>query len=253
MYLLYFIVISFWKRMWPFILTKLNPLHPKMLSIKFCWNWLSGFINFILVFSLIHYYLLLEKVMALHLNKLESPSPKDALYQVWLKLAMWFWRRRQKCEKFTTTMKTTDNGQSELKIWLIKGGSKTGAPCGSPLLKKILSWVVFANVDSLIRLYFNCIQHAVWTACILISQLTTKTKSICEWAWIQSPDPKNSRILQPWDRPAPRFWNSWIRHCLYMLHVNMLHVNITVLHMNMLHFDIYLSCRVQRYCTCMSP
>ena len=43
----------------------------------------------------------------------------------------------------------------------------------------------------------------MWTACILISQLTTKTNSICEWAWIQSPDPKNSRILQPWDRPAP--------------------------------------------------
>ena len=82
MYLLYiyFTIISFWKRMWPFILTKLNPLHSKMLSIKFCWKWLSGFINFIIVFSLIHYYLLLEKGMALHLNKLESPYPKDALY-----------------------------------------------------------------------------------------------------------------------------------------------------------------------------
>ena len=39
--------------------------------------------------------------MARHLNKLESPSPKDALCQVWLKLAQWFWRRRWKCEKFT--------------------------------------------------------------------------------------------------------------------------------------------------------
>ena len=28
------------------------------------------------------------------LNKLESPSPKDALCQVWLILAQWFWRRR---------------------------------------------------------------------------------------------------------------------------------------------------------------
>ena len=35
----------------------------------------------------------LEKGGALHLNKLESPSPKDALCQVWLKLAQWFWRR----------------------------------------------------------------------------------------------------------------------------------------------------------------
>ena len=36
----------------------------------------------------------MEKDGALHLNKLESPSPEDALYQVWLKLACWFWRRR---------------------------------------------------------------------------------------------------------------------------------------------------------------
>ena len=32
--------------------------------------------------------------MVLHLKKLESPLPKDALCQVWLKLAQWFWRRR---------------------------------------------------------------------------------------------------------------------------------------------------------------
>ena len=32
--------------------------------------------------------------MFLHLNKLESPSPKDALCHVWLKFAQWFWRRR---------------------------------------------------------------------------------------------------------------------------------------------------------------
>ena len=39
--------------------------------------------------------------MALNLNKLESHSPEDALFQVWLKLAQWLWRRRWKCEKFT--------------------------------------------------------------------------------------------------------------------------------------------------------
>ena len=42
----------------------------------------------------------------------EYPSPKDALCQVWLKLAQWFWRRRWKCEKFTTT---TDNGQISIR------------------------------------------------------------------------------------------------------------------------------------------
>ena len=30
----------------------------------------------------------------LHLYKFESPLPKDALCQVWLKLAQWFWRER---------------------------------------------------------------------------------------------------------------------------------------------------------------
>ena len=47
--------------------------------------------NFVNVFSLIRNYLPLEKGGVLHLNKLECPSPKDALYQVWLKLAQWFW------------------------------------------------------------------------------------------------------------------------------------------------------------------
>ena len=34
----------------------------------------------------------LENGVALHLNKLESSSPKNALCQVWLKLARWLWR-----------------------------------------------------------------------------------------------------------------------------------------------------------------
>ena len=44
-----------------------------------------------------------------NLNKFESPSPaKDALCQVWLKLALWF-LRRLKCEKFTDGR--TDDGR----------------------------------------------------------------------------------------------------------------------------------------------
>ena len=34
-----------------------------------------------------------ENWMVFHLNKLESPSPKDALCQVWLKMAQWSLRR----------------------------------------------------------------------------------------------------------------------------------------------------------------
>ena len=44
-----------------------------------------------------HYFViisLLEKGGVLHLNKYESPSPKDAFCQVWLKLAQWFCSRR---------------------------------------------------------------------------------------------------------------------------------------------------------------
>ena len=77
------------------------------------WFWRRRFLNLLNVFLLFRNYLPLKKGGALHLNKLESPSPKDALCQVWLKLAVWFWRRRWKCEKFTTTTTTTttDNGQ----------------------------------------------------------------------------------------------------------------------------------------------
>ena len=54
----------------------------------------TGFFNFINVFLLFPNYLPLEKGGALHLNKLESPSPKDALCHVWVELAQWVLRRR---------------------------------------------------------------------------------------------------------------------------------------------------------------
>ena len=76
------------------------------------WFLRRRFFNFVNLFSQFLNYLPLEKGRALHLNKLESPSRKDTLCQVWLKLAQWFWRRRWKREKFrTTTTTTTDNRQ----------------------------------------------------------------------------------------------------------------------------------------------
>jgi hypothetical protein len=39
-------------------------------------------------------YLPFEDDLSLYLNKLELPSSKDNLYQVWLNLVGWFWRRR---------------------------------------------------------------------------------------------------------------------------------------------------------------
>ena len=58
------------------------------------WFWRRRFLNFVNVFSQFRNNLPLEKGGALHLNKIESPSPKDALCEDWLKFAHWFWRRR---------------------------------------------------------------------------------------------------------------------------------------------------------------
>ena len=87
---------------WFFIWTNLNPLQSPSPKDALCqvglklaqWFWWRRFWNFVDVFSLIRNYLPFEKGGDLHLKKLESPSPKDASGQVWLKLARWFWRRR---------------------------------------------------------------------------------------------------------------------------------------------------------------
>ena len=110
-------IINFMRIYFFFIWRNLNPLHPRMLCAKFGWSWMSGsgeedFFNFVNLFSLFRNYLPLGKGGALHLNKLESPSPNDALCQVRLKLAQWFSRRRWKFEKFTdgwTDGKATDD------------------------------------------------------------------------------------------------------------------------------------------------
>ena len=45
------------------------------------------FFNFVYVFLLFHNYLPLEKDRVIHLNKLESPLPKDALCQVLVEIS----------------------------------------------------------------------------------------------------------------------------------------------------------------------
>ena len=90
------------------------------------WFWRRGFFNFVNVFSLFRNYLPLEKGGVLHLNKLESPSPKDALCKVWLKLAQWFLRRRWKCEKFTDGQ--TDDRRSEKLTWAFSSHELKSCP-----------------------------------------------------------------------------------------------------------------------------
>ena len=69
-----------------------------MIYSKFEWNWPAGSgekikKKIIPGFFPFRYYLPLEKGDPLHLNRIESTSPKDDLCQIWLKLVQWFWRR----------------------------------------------------------------------------------------------------------------------------------------------------------------
>ena len=75
------------------------------------------------VFLLFHNNLPFEKGVVHHLHKHESPSPKYAMCQVWLKFAQWFWRR-WKCEKFTDgrTDWQTDDRWSEKLLWAFSSG-----------------------------------------------------------------------------------------------------------------------------------
>ena len=95
---------------------KLNPHN--IFCAEFGWNWPIGsgeedFLNFVNVFSLFRYHLPLENDVVLRLKK--SPSNKNALCQVWLKLDQWLWRRN-KTEKYRKTRTTTTNdGQISIR------------------------------------------------------------------------------------------------------------------------------------------
>ena len=80
-------------------LNNFYPIHPRMLRAEFGRNWPSSSAEedfqmslMYIIFLLFRNYLSLENSLTLHLNKLESPLPRDALCQVWLKLTQWFWR-----------------------------------------------------------------------------------------------------------------------------------------------------------------
>ena len=71
----------------------------------------KNFENFI-IFFLISNYLPFKKILVPNFHNFESSEPKNALCQVWSKLVQWFWRRSQKCEKFTDRQ-TTDRRQTD--------------------------------------------------------------------------------------------------------------------------------------------
>ena len=107
MYFRNFVTVSPWKKTGPLIWTNLNPLHQRMLCGKFGWNWPSGSgeEDFFYFSMYSRYFVIispLKRAGALiwtnlnpfHPWMLCEDSPKDASWQVWLKLAQWFWRRR---------------------------------------------------------------------------------------------------------------------------------------------------------------
>ena len=74
---------------WFLIWRNLNPLHPRKLCAELGWNWPSGSgVEDFWISSMYFCYFVIispwKKGGALYLNKLESPSPKDALCKfVW--------------------------------------------------------------------------------------------------------------------------------------------------------------------------
>ena len=98
MYFHYFVIIFLWKRAGPFIWTNLNLLHPRVFYAKIGWNWPSGIgeDNFKISSMYFHHFVIISpwKRTGPFISSYESPSLKDVLYQVWLKFAQWFWRRK---------------------------------------------------------------------------------------------------------------------------------------------------------------
>ena len=135
--------------------------------------------------SLFPYYLPLEKGVALHLKKLESSSPKDALCQVWLKLAQWFLRRRWKCENFTD--RRTDgwrrtNGQTD---WLRTTGDQKSSLVLSARWAKNRWWQFHCET-----LGKRCECHGFSVMTIIngcpVSQYRCGTLKNPQWPWINA-------------------------------------------------------------------
>ena len=111
MYYRNFVIVSQWKRVGTFIWKTWIFFTQGCVVPLALLLWRRRFLNFENTFSLFR--------VILHFNKLESPLPKYALYQIWLYLTQWFWRNKN-CGKFSTTT-TTDNGQIVIRKAHSKG------------------------------------------------------------------------------------------------------------------------------------
>ena len=112
----YFVIIPPCKRARTFICTNLNPftkgcMVPNLVDIGPV-VLIEDFKISSIFFSIFRNYLPLKWGGALHLNKLESSSLKDALWQIWLKLVQWFWKRKWKCENDDDGQRTNSKKSS---------------------------------------------------------------------------------------------------------------------------------------------
>ena len=90
MYFRYFLIISPWKRVGPYIWTNLNSVQVWLKLTQLFWR--RRFLNLTNVpgiFAFFCYHIPLEKDAILHCNKLSSPLPKNGFCKVWFKLAHW--------------------------------------------------------------------------------------------------------------------------------------------------------------------
>ena len=126
----------------------------------------KNFENFI-IFFLISNYLPFKKILVLNFHNFESFEPKNALCQVWSKLVQWFWRRSQKCEKFTdrrqttdrqtTDRRTTDKKRSEKLTWASSGELKKKKKQTRGPGATSLTWVALAKIEMFFSQYQTCI------------------------------------------------------------------------------------------------
>ena len=86
------IIISLLRRL------HLNDIESPLLrdvSSKCGWNWSCRPAEEDRVLNVDNvFFAIVEKCSVIHLYKLDFPLSRDALYQVWLKLIQWLWRRR---------------------------------------------------------------------------------------------------------------------------------------------------------------
>ena len=101
-YFQYNFTFSLWSTFEKGVGLHLNKFESPLLKDALCQVWFKLakgfrrriFLNILNRNLIFRYNLPLEKCVTLHLNKLESRTPKDVLCKVWLKLAQCFWSRR---------------------------------------------------------------------------------------------------------------------------------------------------------------